>query len=184
MGGFYPPRGRILMCLKIILFLLCLMSYVKSFSMGKLASPVCRASRKSQSLPIYFPQTNNLSVWGVMMTKSQIWQFAQMRTWASWSCDRHGAPCLLTAMPIHTLPHGPFICLPGFKFRRQRVPQHLRSLSFTVAFLYFRVLPQGHRYDESCVYMVSFLRACGALLPGLSQDSRRPEMLKSLASMN
>lgn len=130
MGGFYPPRGRILMCLKIILFLLCLMSYVKSFSMGKLASLVCRASRKSQSLPIYLPQTNNLSVWGVMMTKSQIWQFALMRTWASWSCDRHGALCLLTAVPIHTLPHGPYICLPGFKFRRQRVAQHLRSLSF------------------------------------------------------
>lgn len=120
MGGFCPPRGRILMRLKIILFLLCLMSYVKFFSMGKLPSPVCSSSRKSQSLPIYFPQTNNLSVWGAMMTKSQIWQFALMRTQALWNCDRHGAPCLLTAVPIHTLPQGPFVSLPGFKFRRQK----------------------------------------------------------------
>lgn len=36
------------------------------------------------------------------------------------SLDRHGAPCLVSVVPIHAPLQGSFICLPVFKFRRQK----------------------------------------------------------------
>jgi hypothetical protein len=174
------------MCLKIVPLLLGLMSYVKFFSMGKLASQVCTASCKSQSLPFYFPQINSLNVWGWWQLTVR---YHSLHQWELW------LPGALTNTVLHawyqqclfTPPlQGSLICLPVFKFRRQKSCSSPQLSEFLLGFFsIFRVLPHGHRYDESRVVdTVSSLGACGTLLPGLNWDRWRPEMLKSLANMN